>query len=291
MAVKRLTLEDVATLLGMAGAAGFMGGGSGGGFGGYGGSTGGVKGPRNGGNGGFGGGSGGSGSGTGGGFGGGFGGGSDGSFSGGGEYGDFLTEILQSVGIGPGASIKDSASKYPESSMYVDVLEVGNGVHNAKLQVGVAEEAAKMQTLEEHNNAINKFLKPGQTPAQRAEALRKGKEAERKLLSFWADDRPRVNYTPSSSAVEAIRITPENRIEVKWRGKPSKNNPSGWYTFLPSVNPYKASEAFQALVTAPSIGRAVYPVVSRPLKKFNPYINNNWNKKHYDPSKATAKVR
>lgn len=231
-------MEDVATLLGMVGAAGFMGGGSGGG-----------------------------------------------------EYGDFLTEVLQSVGIGPGASIKDSASKYPESSMYVDVLEVGNGVHNAKLQVGVAEEAAKMQTLEEHNNAINKFLKPGQTPAQRAEALRKGKEAERKLLSFWADKKPRVNYTPSSSAVEAIRITPENRIEVKWRGKPSKNNPSGWYTFLPSVNPYKASEAFQALVTAPSIGRAVYPVVSRPLKKFNPYINNNWNKKHYDPSKATAKVR
>lgn len=277
MAVKRLTLEDVATLLGMAGAAGFMGGGSGGGLGGYGGSTGGVNGPRGGGNGGF---------------GGGFGGGSDGSFSGGGEYGDFLTEVLQSVGIGPGASLKDSASKYPESNMMVRITEVpDDGTHNALLQVGVAEEAARMQTLKEHNDAINKFLEPGQTPAQRAEALRKGQEAERKLLSFWADDRPRVNYTPSSSAVEAIRITPENRIEVKWRGKPSKNNPSGWYTFLPSVNPYKASEAFQALVTAPSIGRAVYPVVSRPLKKFNPYINNNWNKKHYDPSKATAKVR
>jgi hypothetical protein len=154
------------------------------------------------------------------------------------------------------------------------------------LQVGVAEEAARMQTLEEHNDAINQFLKPGQTKAERMEAIRKGKQAERKLLSFWADDRPRVNYTPSSSAVEAVRITPDNRVQVKWRGKPSKKNPDGWYTFLPSKDPFDASLAFQQLVTAPSLGRAVYPVVSRPLKKPNPYIMNNWNKKHYDPSMA-----
>ena len=199
---------------------------------------------------------------------------------------DFASEVFGSAGLGPDASIEDSASKYPESSMQVRITPVGDGVHNAMLQVGVAEEAARMQTLQEHNDAINQFLKPGQTKAERMEAIRKGKQAEKELLSFWADKKPRVNYTPSSSAVEAIRITPENRIQVKWRGKPSKKNPSGWYTFLPSTTPFKASEAFQALVTAPSIGRAVYPVVSRPLKKFNPYINNNWNKKHYDPSKA-----
>lgn len=238
MAVKRLTLEDVATLLGMAGAAGFMGGGSAGGV-----------------------------------------------------QGDFLTEVFQSVGVGPDASLKDSASKYPESQMMVEIQPVNDGIHNAKLQVGVAEEAAKMQTLKEHNDALNKFLKPGQTPAERAEALRKGKQAEKELLSFWADKTPRVSYTPSSSAVKAVRITPDNRVQVMWQGKHSKNNPDGWYTFLPSSNPYKASEAFQALVTAPSIGRAVYPVVSRPLKKFNPYINNNWNKKHYDPSMATPKAK
>ncbi len=256
----------------MAGAAGFMGGGSGGGLGGYGGSTGGVKGPRNGGNGGF-------------------GGGSDGSFYGGGEYGDFLTEVLQSVGIGPGASLKDSASKYPESNMMVRITEVpDDGTHNSLLQVGVAEEAARMQTLKEHNDAINKFLEPGQTPAQRAEAIRKGKQAEKELLSFWADKTPRVNYTPSSSAVEAVRITPDNRVEVKWRHSKKTDN-DGFYTFLPSKDPFEASLAFQQLVTAPSLGRAVYPVVSRPLKKFNKYINNNWNYYHYDPSKATAKVR
>lgn len=199
---------------------------------------------------------------------------------------DFASEVFGSAGLGPEASLEDSASKYPESTMQVRVTPVGDGVHNAMLQVGVADKAARMQTLREHNDALNQFLKPGQSKAERMEALRKGKQAEKELLSFWADKKPRVNYTPSSSAIEAIRITPENRIQVKWRGKPSKKNPSGWYTFLPSATPFEASEAFKSLVMAPSIGRAVYPVVSRPLKKFNPYINNNWNSKYYDPSKA-----
>lgn len=199
---------------------------------------------------------------------------------------DFAAGVFGSAGLGPDASIEDSASDYPKSSMQVRITPVGDGVHNAMLQVGVADKAARMQTLREHNDAINQFLKPGQSKAERMEAIRKGKQAEKELLSFWADKKPRVNYTPSSSAIEAIRITPENRIQVKWRGKPSKKNPSGWYTFLPSATPFEASEAFKSLVMAPSIGRAVYPVVSRPLKKFNPYINNNWNSKYYDPSKA-----
>lgn len=199
---------------------------------------------------------------------------------------DFASGVFGSAGLGPDASIEDSASNYPESSMQVRIKPVGDGVHNAMLQVGVADKAARMQTLREHNDALNQFLKPGQTKAERMEALRKGKQAEKELLSFWADKKPRVNYTPSSSAIEAIRITPENRIQVKWRGKPSKKNPSGWYTFLPSATPFEASEAFKSLVMAPSIGRAVYPVISRPLKKPNPYINNNWNSKYYDPSKA-----
>lgn len=199
---------------------------------------------------------------------------------------DFASGVFGSVGLGPDASIEDSASKYPESSMQVRITPVGDGVHNAMLQVGVADKAARMQTLREHNDALNQFLKPGQSKAERMEAIRKGKQAEKELLSFWADKKPRVNYTPSSSAIEAIRITPKNRIQVKWRGKPSKKNPSGWYTFLPSATPFEASEAFKSLVMAPSIGRAVYPVISRPLKKFNPYINNNWNSKYYDPSKA-----
>lgn len=199
---------------------------------------------------------------------------------------DFLSNVLSTSGINENATDKDVASKYPQSQMFVEVTPVADdGTHNAMLQVGIAEEAARMQTLREHNDALTKFLKPGQTPAQREEALRKGKEAEKKLLSFWADKKPRLSYTPSSSAVEAIRITKDNRVEVKWRNSKKADN-DGFYTFLPSADPYEASLAFQQLVTAPSLGRAVYPVVSRPLKKPNPYIMNNWNQRHYDPSKA-----
>lgn len=202
-----------------------------------------------------------------------------------GRGGSFAAGVFGSAGLGPDASIEDSASNYPESTMQVRITPVGDGVHNAMLQVGVADKAARMQTLREHNDAINQFLKPGQSKAERMEAIRKGKQAEKELLSFWADKKPRVNYTPSSSAVEAIRITKDNRVEVKWRNSKKMDN-DGFYTFLPSATPFEASEAFKSLVMAPSIGRAVYPVVSRPLKKFNKYINNNWNYYHYDPSKA-----
>lgn len=173
----------------------------------------------------------------------------------------------------------EEATSYPTTRMRVDLKEAPN---NADLQRHTAQKAAKMQELEEHNRALRQFLRPGQSKSERIEAIRKGKEAEKKLLSFWADKKPRVNYTPSSSAVEAIRITPENRIEVKWRNGPK------WYTFLPSATPFEASEAFHALVTAPSIGRAVWPILTRNVKG---ELKNNlgwWNMTHFDPAKSPA---
>ena len=141
-----------------------------------------------------------------------------------------------------------------------------------------------MQTIDEHNRALSKFLRPGQTPMERSEALRKGREAEKKLWSFWTDSRPRINYSPSSTAVESIRITPDNRVEVKWRNSKKMDN-DGFYTFLAAADPFQASEAFNALVTAPSIGRAVYPVYTRNVK--NPQPNLGWwNMTHFDPSKS-----
>jgi hypothetical protein len=183
-----------------------------------------------------------------------------------------------------GEGDNDVATSYPTTRMSVTLGETTN---NGELQRATAQKASKMQELNEHNRALTKFLRPGQTPAERIEAIRKGKEAEKKLWSFWADDKPRINYSPSSSAVESIRITPDNRVQVKWRGKPSKNNPSGWYDFLAAADPYQASEAFSALVTAPSIGRAVWPVLTRNVKKPQPNLGW-WNMTHFDPSKSPA---
>lgn len=177
-----------------------------------------------------------------------------------------------------GEGDNDVATSYPTTRMSVTLGETTN---NGELQRATAQKASKMQELNEHNRALTKFLRPGQTPAERIEAIRKGKEAEKKLWAFWDDDRPRINYTPSSSAVESIRITPDNRVQVKWRKGPK------WYDFLAASDPYQASEAFSALVTAPSIGRAVWPVLTRNVKKPQPNLGW-WNMTHFDPSKSPS---
>ena len=183
-----------------------------------------------------------------------------------------------------GEGDNDVATSYPTTTMHV---ELGSTTNNGELQREVAQKAAKMQELNEHNRALTKFLHPGQTKAERIEAIRKGKEAEKRLWSFWNDNTPRVDYTPSSSAVEAIRITDKNRVEVKWRNSKKTDN-DGFYTFLAAPDPYQASEAFQALVTAPSIGRAVWPILTRNIKGKRENNLGWWNMTHFDPSKSPA---
>ena len=183
-----------------------------------------------------------------------------------------------------GEGNNDVATGYPTTRMSVTLNDAEN---NATLQRATAQKAAKMQELGEHNHALTQFLRPGQSKSERIEALRKGKEAEKKLWSFWADNRPRINYSPSSSAVESIRITPDNRVEVKWRNSKKMDN-DGFYTFLAAADPYQASEAFHALVTAPSIGRAVWPILTRNIKGERKNNLGWWNMTHFDPAKSPA---
>lgn len=206
-----------------------------------------------------------------------------------GQMMDFMSGLLGTSGIPMEAGPKMVDNTYPRSEMSVTLLPGVKEYDNNQvtLQRFTAQEAARMQTLREHNAALTQFLKPGQTPQQRMEAVRKGREAERKLLSFWTDRRPRKNYSPSSSAVSQIRITPDNRVQVQWRTSPK------WYDFLPASDPFEASLAFQQLVTAPSVGRAVMPVAigmaARNNKKKPEQAGVEyswWNARHYDASKA-----
>lgn len=170
----------------------------------------------------------------------------------------------------------------------VDAYDGPGIADNAGCDKPVAKAAGHMQSLDEHNDAIFQFLRPGMTEIEAREALMRGMDAEEKLPAFWTDDKPRKNYHPNSSAVKAIRITPDNRIEVMWRGKPSKKNPSPvekWYTFKAYENLHKASEEFGKLVSGNSIGRAVYPVLTRmsrnPKWKPKPYLGT-FNTPNYD---------
>lgn len=155
-----------------------------------------------------------------------------------------------------------TGSPYAASSYPTDVPDFDYGVVfdsrpggepslNRFLKRGPAQKAARMQTLEEHNRAVNKYVRPGMSPVERRWAIQKGLEEERQLLSFWKDDRPRTSITPSSSAVSGIRINSDNTISVQFGGK------GKWYTYGGGPTRFEASLAAKDLVTAPSIGRAI----------------------------------
>ena len=139
----------------------------------------------------------------------------------------------------------------------------------------VIDEAGRMQTLKEHNDAITKYVKllpSNADPKMVRAALSRGLEEEKRLPQFWNESKSRVPFKVSSSAVTGIRLTPDARVEVQWKGKPT------WYTFQQYPNTQEASLAAQELLNADSIGRAVYPV-SRNVN--NPLLGS-WNRKNYD---------
>jgi hypothetical protein len=164
--------------------------------------------------------------------------------------------VLGGIG-GKAPSNSTVDDEYPSPMHRVDVNYIpGPPRLNAGLQKEVAEKAARMQTLEEHNDALTKYLRalpPNATPREKHLAIVKGAEEEEELLSYWDDKRPRKNYTPSSSAVRSVRITPDHRIQVQWGTSPK------WYTYKQHPNAYEASLAAQRLLTSNSIGRSVMP--------------------------------
>lgn len=150
-----------------------------------------------------------------------------------------------------------------------------------KENAGTIEQAGRMQELEEHNKAIRKFVRPGMTPKQEREALQLGLMEEKALPAFWNESESRVPFSVSSSAVTGIRLAPDGRIEVQWRGKPT------WYTFKQYPDTYQASLAAQKLLRADSIGRAVFPVThSKKYKELLAQGLGTWNDENYDGAMA-----
>lgn len=158
--------------------------------------------------------------------------------------------------------------------VYVPSVD-GNANENqfGKSYSDTIEEAGRMQTLEEHNAAIKKYIRPGMKPKELRAAIELGIADEKRLPQFWNESESRMPFKVSSSAVTGIRLTPDARVEVQWKGKPT------WYTFQQYPNTQEASLAAQELLQADSIGRAVYPVISRKVKNSK---LGSWNRKNYD---------
>lgn len=111
----------------------------------------------------------------------------------------------------------------------------------------------RMQTVQEHNRALNKYIRPGMTPLQLRYAQEKGREEERNLQSYWVnDDRPRSDEAKSSStAVSDVHVNPDGTISVRFRQQ------GKWYTYGGGPTSYEAAMAAHDLVTADSMGKAI----------------------------------
>ena len=147
-----------------------------------------------------------------------------------------------------------------------------------KADSAVIDEAAEQQTVKEHEDALLKYVRTlpaNATPKQIQAAMDRGREEEKTLPKWWNESNNRREFSVSSSAVKGIRITPEGSVQVKWGKSPT------WYTFKNYPNTQLASQAAKELLKSDSIGRAVYPVISRPPKKPNPLLGG-WNAKNYE---------
>lgn len=167
------------------------------------------------------------------------------------------------------------ADRYPNPLHTVGVNWIpGPPQLNSMLKRGIADKAAQMQSLKEHNDTILRYLRalpPTASDKDKHLALMRGIADEEALDSYWDDKKPRKDFSPSSSAVKAIRITPDNRIEVMWGSTPK------WYTYKQHSDPYQASLAAKELLTSGSIGRALV----RKSKKYG-----QWGRSQYDGAMA-----
>lgn len=169
-----------------------------------------------------------------------------------------------------GANVSDKATSIGHNFNYDLNYIPGAPQENRMLLQNVANEAILRQTPEEHMKALTRYVRPGMTPDEKRKALQRGKEYEESLLSWWDDDRPRRNFTPSSSAVSGIRITPDNKIQIRF-GRGSK-----WYSYRGGETPNQAAIELKKLIgtNGQSIGRNL---VSK-SKTFG-----QWARDHYLP--------
>lgn len=157
------------------------------------------------------------------------------------------TRILE--GAAPG-----TVADYPKPKEFhynVDYIP-GAPQNNAAYKGNPNPAAMRMQSIREHNRALNKYIRPGMGTLELRAAIEKGKEEERNLDSFWTDDtHPRLPVRSSSSAVSDVVINDDGTLSVRFRGG------GNWYTYRGGADPYEAAMSAHDLVTAPSLGKAI----------------------------------
>lgn len=212
---------------------------------------------------------------------------------GGAARGGISLSFVPSVASGMPASAETFAAKNYPTEFAPDAFHIYDVAYQPSTtanqnSLGKAYEqeidyAGRMQTLDEHNKAITRYVRPGMNPKQLREALNMGLEREKHMPAFWNESKSRMPFKVSSSAVAGIRLTPDARVEVRWGTSPK------WYSYRQYPDTYQASLAAQQLLQADSIGRAVMPfkrngkTITFKNKKAQ---YSEWSKPNYDEAYA-----
>lgn len=119
-------------------------------------------------------------------------------------------------------------------------FDLGYGTRNVLLN-GSNAEAAYRQTPTEHEEALHKYERPGQTPAERLIATEQGMIEEQMLPKYWNDTIPRRDVGGSSSWINGIEYLPDFGLAIM--------NTKGREYYYPATN-----EEMGDWITSDSIG-------------------------------------
>lgn len=180
--------------------------------------------------------------------------------------GGLVTGIARG-GVSGGAKVGAKADSLHAREIMADISRTANSLgHNFNYDLNYIPGPPQENRMLMQKTANEAILR--QTPEEHLAALQRGDE--KNLLSWWDEDRPRVNFTPSSSAVSGIRITPKNTIQIRF-GRGGK-----WYSYRGGSTPGQAAIELKKLIgtNGQSIGRAL-------LRKSSKY--GQWARDHYLP--------
>lgn len=77
-----------------------------------------------------------------------------------------------------------------------------------------AKEAAYRQTPVQHQRMLDKYIRPGMSPAQLMLAQTRGQQLEKLNPRYWNDQEPRRPLNPSSSWIDEIEYLPDLGLAV-----------------------------------------------------------------------------
>ena len=169
--------------------------------------------------------------------------------------------------FGPKAPQSTLGTTVPENGVDFD-YPIGAAPHNTSRNRHI-NDAALPFTPEEYKKIINEIDARKDLNAYVKEEMKKEVINRNPKWVPGVNTEPKEKLNPSSSAIASLRITPDNKIAIRYR------NGSKEYTYTGGATVHDAAKAVLELINSSSIGRDI-----------NTKIPGSWGNRHYDAGHA-----